>query len=327
MRYVSLPGEESRHLPFYLAMEEHLARNVALSDELFFMWQVEPTVIFGRNQIIDNEVDIDYCRRNGIEMYRRRSGGGCVFANRDNIMFSYVTPRKKDGVATVFGHYTSMVAEMLRGLGLNAESSSRNDICIDGLKVSGNAFYHTPTHSIVHGTMLFDTDMGKMERAITPSKSKLNAKGVESVRSHITTLREHLTLSLDEFKEYARHNLCDGELLLGPDDVAVIEELERPYYEEDWIYRKRQSGRNRESRRIEGAGEFRVDLATDARGLIADLDIVGDFFLMADMDELIVDRLRGVEHSPEAVAEALQGVSVGNVIYGLNNEQLMKLLF
>lgn len=327
MRYVSLPGEESRHLPFYLAMEEHLARNLALPEDLFFMWQVEPTVIFGRNQIIDNEVDIEYCRRNGIRMYRRRSGGGCVFANRDNIMFSYVTPRRREEVATVFGHYTSMVAGMLRGLGLNAEASSRNDICIDGLKVSGNAFYHTPTHSIVHGTMLFDTDMGKMANAITPSKTKLKAKGVESVRSHITTLRQHLTMSLDEFKAHARHALCDGELRLGADDVAAIEALERPYYEEGWIYRKRPDGQRRDSRRIEGAGEFRVDLTTDTRGLIADLDLAGDFFLMADMDELIVERLRGVRYDREAVAEALKGVDVGNVIYGLDNEQLMKLLF
>ncbi len=91
MIYVELPDTEVRRLPFYLAMEEYLARNVAGETDLFFMWQVDPTVIFGRNQIIDNEVNIDYCRRNGIAMCRRKSGGGCVFANRDNIMMSYIT--------------------------------------------------------------------------------------------------------------------------------------------------------------------------------------------------------------------------------------------
>ena len=92
MIHVKLPDELARaprRLPFYLAMEEHLARN--FSGEYFFMWQVAPTVIFGRNQIIDAEVNLDYCRREGIDTCRRKSGGGCVFADMNNIMFSHIT--------------------------------------------------------------------------------------------------------------------------------------------------------------------------------------------------------------------------------------------
>ena len=78
MKYLSLPDESLRRLPFSLAMEEYAARNS--DEEIFFMWQVAPTVIFGRNQLIENEVNIDYCRKNNIQTYRRKSGGGCVFA-------------------------------------------------------------------------------------------------------------------------------------------------------------------------------------------------------------------------------------------------------
>ena len=89
MKYISLPHNITHRLPFYLAMEEFVARNLD-EDECFFMWQVAPTVIFGRNQLIENEVNLDYCRTHGIQTYRRKSGGGCVYADPDNIMFSYV---------------------------------------------------------------------------------------------------------------------------------------------------------------------------------------------------------------------------------------------
>lgn len=326
MRYVALPDDDSRRLPFYLAMEEYVARAVAAPDDLFFMWQVEPTVIFGRNQIIDNEVDCDYCRRNGINVYRRKSGGGCVYADMDNIMFSYITPSDSP-VATIFSSYTSMVASMLRSLGLDASASSRNDVMIGGRKVSGNAFYHTPTHSIVHGTMLFDTDMERMASAITPSKSKLSSKGVASVDSRITTIRRHLEMGIEEFKQYVRDYLCDGELRLTEADVEAIKVIEKPYYDDAWIYHRKAAGHRRALKRIEGVGEFQVDLTLGSDGTIRDLDLTGDFFLLGDMGSLIVDRLRGVRHDPAAVAEALESCSVGNVIYGLTDKQLIELLF
>lgn len=185
MKYIELPETKVRRLSFYLAMEEFVARYLNEA-ECFFMWQVNPTVIFGRNQLIENEVNLDYCRANQIETYRRKSGGGCVYADRSNIMFSYIT--QDINVRFTFDKYLRMVAHVLRKLGVNAEASGRNDIHIDGKKVSGNAFYHLPGKSIVHGTMLFNTDMENLVRSITPSNEKLISKGVESVRQHVTNL-------------------------------------------------------------------------------------------------------------------------------------------
>ena len=122
-------------------MEEYIARNLD-KGEYFFMWQVDPTVIFGRNQLIQNEVNIEYCRQHNIQTYRRKSGGGCVYADMTNIMFSYITP--DENVSLTFSRYIDMVSEMLRKLGIPAETSGRNDIMIEGRKVSGNAFYHIP---------------------------------------------------------------------------------------------------------------------------------------------------------------------------------------
>ena len=76
MKYINLPDETQHRLCFYLAMEEYVAQRFVDDDDCFFMWQVEPTVIFGRHQVIENEVNIDYCKENGIQFYRRKSGGG-----------------------------------------------------------------------------------------------------------------------------------------------------------------------------------------------------------------------------------------------------------
>lgn len=234
MIYVSLPSTLRRRLSFYLAMEEYLARHRNDGDDLFFAWQVEPTVIFGRNQVIENEVNLDYCQRHGIQFYRRKSGGGCVYADRSNVMMSYIT--RSDEVVKTFTRYMNMVTTMLRDLGLEATSTENNDVLIGGRKVSGNAFYHIPGHSIVHGTMLFDTDMQHMLSAITPPQTKLDKHGVESVRQRITLLREHTDLSIDAFCTYTRSRLCNRELLLTLQDVEAIEDLEREYLEPAFIY-------------------------------------------------------------------------------------------
>ena len=234
MILLALPNNDLRRLSFYLAMEEYAARALNGGDDLFFLWQVAPTVIFGRNQVIGNEVNIDYCRQHGIQFYRRKSGGGCVYADWSNVMLSYIT--RSDEVTTTFSRYMEMVVAMLRELGLKATSTQNNDVLIGGRKVSGNAFYHIPEHSIVHGTMLFDTDMEHMLHAITPPQTKLSKHGVESVRQRITLLREHTTLTIDAFKRFAVSHLCDSEYVLSEQDVQAVEAIEKEYLDPAFIY-------------------------------------------------------------------------------------------
>lgn len=321
MKYVSLPDDSVHPLPFYLAMEEYLARKSR--EELFFMWQVTPTVIFGRNQLINNEVNIDYCRAHDISFYRRKSGGGCVYADMDNIMFSYIVTG--DDVTDIFARYTGRVAAMLRDLGVNAQSTGRNDVTIDGLKVSGNAFYQTSGRSIVHGTMLFDTDVAHMSRAISPSRTKLDSKGVESVRSHITVLSRHLSMGIDEFKDEARRLLCDGELRLNAVDVEAIERLSLPYYDEKWIYGKNPRCTLRRHERIEGVGEFEVEIEL-SRNRIANLNIAGDYFPIGDIDAGLVKPLMGVGYNYADVARVVAELDLSRLIAHIDKEQLIKLI-
>jgi len=226
MKYITLPDEKERRLSFYLAMEEWVARRLD-EPECFFMWQVAPTVIFGRNQVMENEVNVDYCHEKGIQMFRRKSGGGCVYADKGNVMLSYVCDG--DNVGFTFNKFINMLLLVLRRMGVEATSTSHNDVMIGERKVSGTAFYHLPGRNIVHSTFLYDTDMENMLHAITPSREKLQRKGVESVRQRITLLKDYTDMSLEEVKSLIRTTLCVGERVLTLSEVDEIERLEEKY--------------------------------------------------------------------------------------------------
>ena len=322
MIYVKLPNAKSRRLPFYLAMEEYVARELPAQD-YFFIWQVEPTVIFGRNQLVDSEVDVAFCRANNIQFYRRKSGGGCVFADRSNLMLSYITPTTN--VNFTFNRYMLMVEDALQRLGVDARTSGRNDILIGGKKVSGNAFYHLPGRSIVHGTMLYDTNLDYMLNATTPSASKLRSKGVESVRQHITTLCNHIGLTIDELKGHLRSVLCDSCVVLTKADIAAIEQLEQEYYDDSFIYGNNPAASLSKVERIEGVGEFHVSVDVK-ENRIRKVSLAGDFFIVAELDSMLLDRLKGVEYTRAAIEEVLAGVDTSAVVMNLKREQLVNLL-
>ena len=322
MKYLSLPHHETRILPFYLAMEEYAARIMG-QDDIFFMWQVRPTVIFGRNQLIDNEVNLDYCREHGIEYYRRKSGGGCVFADMNNIMFSYIT--RSDNVELTYSRYTHAVVAMLRQLGLDASDNGRNDILISGQKVSGNAFYHLPGRSIVHGTMLYDTDMTHITHAITPSKSKLESKGVKSVASRITTVRQHSDIGLEDFKAHVRRTLCDGEIELDEHDIVEIEQIMQTYLAPEFSLGNNPRCNLVKQGRIEGVGELQVSLELN-RNRITAINLAGDYFLVGDLDDGLLNKLHGVQFTHQALTDALDKVEVRQIILNLSTNQFINFL-
>ena len=227
MKHVILPDDVRRSLAFYLAMEEFVAREI--EGEAFFVWRVEPTVIYGRNQVLENEVNLEYCREHGVDIVRRKSGGGCVYSDLGNIMVSYVS--RRGDVSEVFDRYMTALTEALRALGVPAEKSGRNDILVEGRKVSGNAFHQLPDRSIVHGTLLYSTDLEALTEAIRPPVEKLQRHGVESVRQRVMNLSEYVALmtepddalkSPEALVKYLVGYFTDGDILLDENDLGVI---------------------------------------------------------------------------------------------------------
>ncbi|MDE6611741.1 MAG: lipoate--protein ligase family protein [Muribaculaceae bacterium] len=335
MKHLALPSDARlwRRLPFYLAAEEWAARTLP-PDDYFFAWRVAPTVICGRNQDMQAEVNIAYCREHNIDVVRRRSGGGCVYADRNNWMFSYITP--SDDINTTFSRYTLLVSDMLRSLGLDARPTGRNDIVIGGKKVSGNAFYHIPGRSIVHGTMLFDVDMATMANAITPSRAKLESKKVHSVAARVTCLRdEGITADVDAFGRYAVEHICgDSVYEVSDSQLCEIEEIEKTYYRPDFLDGKSQKEgavsvntcKEHRHGHIDGVGELDVEVALDDSICIESVNISGDFFVVSELDEALYRHLRGVPFGCTEVRAALNRASCG-AIAGLTADNLHKLIF
>lgn len=321
MVYVNIPENKNRLLTFYLAAEEHVANNFDGKD-YFFMWQVNPTVIFGRNQLIENEVNLEYCKNHDIKTFRRKSGGGCVYADMNNIMLSYITD--EGNVNFTFNKYINLIVFMLNKLGVNAVASGRNDIMIDGRKVSGNAFYHTPKRNIVHGTMLYDTDMQNMVGSITPSDTKLISKGIQSVRQHITLLKDYIDLSLEEFKAFMKQQLCDEEITLTEEDIEQIKIIEQEYLSKEFIYGNNPKYNIISKQRIKDVGdmEIRIEIKND---IIKSINVMGDFFIAGDIDAKIIKPLRNIPLERNRISEALPD-SLSEIIPNLKKDDFINLI-
>jgi lipoic acid synthetase/lipoate-protein ligase A len=212
MKHVILPDIGQQSLSYYLAMEEYVADNI--DDDAFFVWQSEPTVIIGRNQDLEAEVNIDYCRKHDVEIVRRKSGGGCVYSDKGNIMISYIS--RRGDVSAVFDRYLSALTACLCSLGLDASRSERNDVMVCGMKVSGNALHQLPDRTIVHGTLLFCSDFDALEQAIRPPIEKLERHGIKSVRQRVANLCDFLPSdwNVDRLKQYLVDYFTDDSIIL-----------------------------------------------------------------------------------------------------------------
>ena len=177
---------EGLSLENYLALETRMVKTV--QEPTLFTWIVRPTVIYGRHQSAEVEVNEDYCVSHGIEVVQRKSGGGCVYADEGNLMISFITPSKHS--EQVFAETLLLIRNALASKGIPAVTTAHNDIMVGEKKVSGWACYTTPTGTIVHGTMLYDVNLEALQQAITPTREKLNKHGVASVRQRVVNLRE-----------------------------------------------------------------------------------------------------------------------------------------
>ena len=317
-------GNVSNYPPHYLAIEEYVARTYT-DDDYFFTWRVEPSAIFGRNQLIENEVNQEYCDENNVKIFRRKSGGGCVYADLKNIMCSYIT--KDIDVHRAYATYMGILTDMLNKAGIHAELSGRNDVMVDGKKVAGTAFYRIPGRSILHNTLLFDTDLDVMTKVITPNEKKLSSKGVQSVRQHVCNINQFTDMSIEEFEKFAAEAICGGkERVLTEEDMRGAKEIEDYMLSPEFKFGKNPLYTIRKWQRFEGVGDFKafIELKND---VIKNINIMGDFFVIGDLDREFLDKLHNVKFDRTSVAEALAGVDIPSVITGFKLEHLLDLLF
>jgi lipoate-protein ligase A len=186
---------------------------------------------------MEAEVNMAYCQTNGIAMYRRKSGGGCVYADEGNLMMSLISPNKHS--EQVFQSFLDSVSGVLRDVGFAAVKSEHNDIIVEGYKVSGNACYALPTGTIVHGTLLVNVDFDALQQAITPSVEKLTKHGVKSVRQRVANLTQYAAFdsiqTIERFDAHLINALCARTRTLTREEIAAIDEIEKDYLNPQFI--------------------------------------------------------------------------------------------
>ena len=172
-------------------------------------------------------------------MYRRKSGGGCVYADEGNLMISYIAPSSRS--EQVFQSYLDQMANTLCQLGFAAVKSTHNDIMVGEYKVSGNACFALPNATIVHGTMLYDVNFEMLQQAITPSQEKLAKHGVQSVRQRVKNLK-NIANTLDwqstqALAQKIKEFWCNQTYIPTEKDIQEIDKIEQEYLDPAFISR------------------------------------------------------------------------------------------
>ena len=216
---------------FNMSFDEYCLQRLPSDDCVFYLWQNRPSVIIGHNQDARREVNLEYLQEHGIALARRVTGGGAVYHDLQNLNYSIVGRRPRIDV----------IVEALRSLGVPAELTGRNDIFVEGRKVSGFArsVYHQ--RELIHGTLMYDVDIDVLTRALDTPESKLNRKGVASVRSRVANLKDYLPGidDIGQFRERLHALLAcgDQEVFLGPEAYERIEKRRiEKFAAPEWIY-------------------------------------------------------------------------------------------
>lgn len=314
--------------PYYnLAFEEYVLCHRTQGDYLL-LWQNDNTIVVGQNQNTEAEINRAFVEQHHINVVRRSTGGGAVYHDLGNLNYSFITDVGDDGIS--IRRFTEPVVAALRSLGLNAEASGRNDILVEGRKVSGTAQRRHGGRILHHGTLLFDANPGMVAGALNVDPEKFRSKSTKSVRSRIGNIRDFLPndMELPAFWAYLKDALSGGGLTpgaLSAVELAEVDRLKREKYDTwEWNYGRSPKFDVRCKRYWDGGClEANVSIAN---GVITDVRFFGDFLSVCGLEEL-VERLKGVTFRPEDVRAVLNDSPVGELFGGITVDEVTATIF
>lgn len=315
--------------PYYnLAFEEYVLTH-CLEGDYLLLWQNDNTIVIGQNQNTEAEINRAFVEEHGINVVRRSTGGGAVYHDLGNLNYSFISD--SDGIDhAALERFARPIVAALKNLGVNAETSGRNDILAEGRKVSGTAqrkFKHRILH---HGTLLFDSNPSMVAGALQVDPEKLKAKGTQSVRSRIGNIRDFLKEDMDlpAFWEYLKKALAGGGMVQGTlpqEALEEIENLKRTKYDTwEWNYGRSPQYELHNKRRFTGGG-LEVYLTTN-QGVIREIAFYGDFLSLRSLDDL-TEALRGCPYRTEDVAAILGKLPLHEFFGAITKEEVLDLMF
>ena len=304
---------------FNLAFDEYCLENIQSEEPYFLLWRNRPAVIIGLNQNAYSEVNLDYLNSHGITLARRVTGGGAVYHDLQNMNY------------TIIGRNPSPqpMVDALRSLGVPAELTGRNDIFVEGRKVSGYARRVSHNQEIIHGTLMYDVDLDTLIKVLDTPTSKMQAKGISSVKSRVANLKEYLPQfsSLDELQAKLQEILSagDGQMPLSAEQIAEVrKQADEKFSTWDFIYGHSHEADFRCKAKL-ACGTVEADIRVD-RGLIARLDFSGDFLFDTPAQELAA-KMTGLRYAPAEVKAFLATQPVSTYFRGATPDDLAALLF
>ena len=316
-----------------MALDEFCLENIVLDEPFFYLWRNRPSVIIGLNQNAYSEVNLKYLEENGINLVRRVTGGGAVYHDLQNLNYTIVSPichpeRSEGSMERSEGSTPTPIVAALRQLGVPAELTGRNDIFVEGRKVSGYARRVSNRQEIIHGTLMYDVDLDTLTHVLDTPGSKLNAKGIGSVKSRVANLKDYLPgfKSLDEVQAALQDILADGDDQMELTESQLNEVrimAETKFSTWDFIY-----GRSRETGIARTAslpcGTVSVEVCLD-HGLITSISFYGDFLFGEPVQELS-SILTGLRYDRPSIYESLMKADVSRFFPGSSVDEVLNLI-
>lgn len=326
MRYLKNPETD----PYYnMAFDEYCLENLPIDEPVFFLWQNRPAVIVGYNQEVNTEVNLGYLKEHGIDLVRRVTGGGAVYHDFGNLNYTIVG--RSEDLERDYPEYASLMMKALQTLGVPATLSGRNDILVGERKVSGFAKRVCKNRLMVHGTLMYKVDLEVLTKALCPPATKLQSKGIASVRSRVANLCEYLPEITDiqmfsqRLEEILSCQYTDAEYPLSHEDLANIQKLkEEKFARWEWNYGHSPKATLTHSVRLAcGTVEVYITLAENR---IASCRFGGDFLGNLPASD-IEKALQGVAYEPDAIRECLSHIKISHYFDGVVADDLIRMMF
>ena len=239
MLYIDI---NSKDAAYHFSVEEFCMRELKSEKPVLMIWQADNTVMLGNNQVVVAEVKLDYAQERGIKIVRRSSGGGAIYTDMGTVLYTLIQPINDD-VIVHREEVAAAVIGVLGVMGVAAERIGKNDILIDGKKISGLAQYTTGNFVCTHGSLLYDTDLEVLSSVLVPNDDKLHPKGIKSIRSRVTNIKPYMSndLTIGEFINCLKEGLLSGkeflEYYISKEEEIQIERFyNKKYANDEWIY-------------------------------------------------------------------------------------------
>jgi lipoate-protein ligase A len=321
---------------FHFAAEEFVMARIKPDSPVLMLWRTNMTVMIGANQIAGAEADLPYAKVRGISVVRRSSGGGAIYTDPGVLLYTIILPftNETDTKAVISDYLAGPAIEALRRMGVAASLEGRNDILVEGKKISGIAQYIRHGYLCSHGSLLFNADLAELARVLTADDEKIVSKALRSVRSRVTNIAEHLPANqptdisttdilvfMKNLREswYKKFGLTEYEFTEG--DIAEIQKVrDGKYASEKWTLGRAPRYSYRNSKRFPGGG---VKVFVNVKdGIIEDARITGDFLSLRPV-AAIEEKFIGVPFNAEALAGAVSESDVRRALGSVTKDELL----